>query len=516
MPTKRQIFQSSMVVGFFSLLGGLTGILVDTSIAAKLGLSRSSDTFYVAITVPYIITNLLSATGQFSLVPFFAALDARHSAQELWRGFSYAVSVLLLGLSGIAALGAAGTPWLIRGIAPGLTPQQTEFAAQLGRWLLIIIIPAGVAEVFRSFLLSQRRFALPSAAGFIRNTTVVACIVLGFPRYREFSIVLGYFAGYLLQFVILGGQILVSFPARYSLTLAGGGEAFRNLRGAGTAQVGSAVAWQGVVVAERMIASFLPPGTLTALNWGFKIMSTLAELLAGSVGTASLPALAKAFSRRAKAEERKTFQDTLEISLALVSPAMVFCLMLARNIMRLVFERGNFTPEATTLMSTVFFYYSLSLLFFSFVRVLTFYLFARNEAGVFFRLCLLLYGVNVAFDLLYVGALRLGAIGMPLGLLTSLILTCALAFRRNIAELKLALDQTLRVFVLKNLLGSGVATVAVWGLSTWMGSPATGFDNLAHLCVVCGAGSLVFFATLAATRAVHISNLAAALRHPGA
>ena len=88
MPTRRQIFQSSLVVGFFSLLGGLTGILVDTSIAAQLGLSRSSDTFYVAITVPYIITNLISATGQFSLVPFFAALEARHAAEDLWRGFS--------------------------------------------------------------------------------------------------------------------------------------------------------------------------------------------------------------------------------------------------------------------------------------------------------------------------------------------------------------------------------------------------------------------------------------------
>jgi len=514
MPTRRQIFQSSLVVGFFSLLGGVTGILVDTSIAAQLGLSRSSDTFYVAITVPYIITNLISATGQFSLVPFFAALEARHAAEELWRRFSYAVSVIFLGLGGIALVGAAATPWLVRGIAPGLTTPQIEFASQLGRWLFIIIVPAGVSEVFRSFLLSQRRFAFPSAAGFIRNLAVIASIILTFPRYREYSIVLGYFAGYLLQFVLLGGQILLSFPVRYSLTLKGSGAAFQNLRGAGTVQITTAMAWQGVVVAERIIASFLSPGTLTALNWGFKIMSTLAELLAGSVGTAALPALAKAFARQAETEERKIFQETLKISLALLCPAMVFCLLLDRQIIRLVFERGSFTPEATTLMSTVFFYYSLSLLFFSFVRVLTFYLFARNEAEAFLRLCILLYGTNVAFDLLYVGALRMGAIGIPLGLLTSLILTCGLAFYRNIAELKLALDRTLGMFTFKSLLSSGLATAAVWGLSAWIGSPATGFGNFVYLCVVCATGSLVFFATLVATRAVPISHLAAALKRP--
>src|SRR5215471_5418673 len=103
---KRHLLRSSMVVGFFSFLGSLTGILVETSIAAKLGLSKSSDTFYVAFTVPYIITNLISATGQFSLVPFFSTLDARHSAEDLWRGFSYAINVVFLGSSALACLGA--------------------------------------------------------------------------------------------------------------------------------------------------------------------------------------------------------------------------------------------------------------------------------------------------------------------------------------------------------------------------------------------------------------------------
>ena len=78
---KQQMFRSSMVVAFFNLLGGLSGILVETSIAANLGLSMRSDTFYVAYTIPYIITNLLTATGQFSLVPFFASLESSPGRQ---------------------------------------------------------------------------------------------------------------------------------------------------------------------------------------------------------------------------------------------------------------------------------------------------------------------------------------------------------------------------------------------------------------------------------------------------
>ena len=207
----------------------------------------------------------------------------------------------------------------------------------------------------------------------------------------------------------LGVQMAISFPVRYSLTLTGSGEAFRRLRGAGTAQVGGAVAWQAVVLAERMIASFLPAGTLTAINYGSKILYTMVELLGGSVGTAALPQLSRAAINKAHEEERRTLKDISEISLFLTSPAVVFCLMLAHNIIRLVFERGNFTPAATGLMSRVFFCYCLSLLPLTFIRVLTFYLFARGESGSFLRLSILLYSLNLAFDLLYVGVLRWGA-----------------------------------------------------------------------------------------------------------
>jgi putative peptidoglycan lipid II flippase len=496
----------SAVVGFFSLLSAISGILVETSIAAQLGLSRNSDSFYVAFTIPYIITNLLSATSQFSLVPFFSTLDSRDFPEGLGRGVSYVVNLVFLGLGLFAAVGAFGAPWLMRGIAPGFTPPQIELATQLSRWLFLIIVPAGTAEVFRSFLLSRHSFVLSSAAGFIRNVVVIAVILWRFDRYGPFSIVLGYMAGYLLQMLVLGAQIAISFPVRYSLTLTGSGEAFRRLRGAGTAQLGGAVAWQVVVLAERMIASFLPAGTLTAVNYGSKILYTMVELLGGSVGTAALPQLSRAAMNKAHEEERRTFKDIWEISLFLTFPAVVFCLMLPHNIIRLVFERGNFTPAATGLMSRVFFYYCLSLLPLSFIRLLTFYLFARGESGAFLRLSILLYSLNLGFDLFYVGVLRWGAKGIPLGLLVASVLVSALAIRRNLGDLRQALGWAEVRLASKNLLGALLTALTVWTLRLYVAPAPSGFKNFLYLCELCGAGSVAYLAALAALRVLPIAQ----------
>jgi putative peptidoglycan lipid II flippase len=516
MTGKRQMFRSSMVVGTFSSLGSLTGILVEISIAANLGLSKASDTFYVAFTVPYIITNLISATGQFSLVPFFSALEAQHPEEEVWRGFSYVANIVFLGLSALALLGALAAPWLVRGIAPGFTVEQAQVATHLARWLFIIIIPAGVAEIVRSFLFSRQRFAVPSSANFFRNVTVVISILLGFQRYHYYSIIFGYLAGYLVQFAVLGSQLLVSFPVRYSVSFRGSGEAFRNLHGAGLAQMATALSWQGVVIVERIIASFLPAGTLTALAYGIKIMSTIAEVLAGSAGTAALPRLSIAVARKAVAEVRSALRDTLEISLALVAPFMVFCLMLSHNIIRLVFERGRFTHEAASLMAMVFFYYCLGLVPYAAVRLMNFYLFARNEAGPFFRLAVLQYALNIAFDLFYVGILHLGAKGIPLGMLTSVVVVCGVAWRRDLGNLRDAIDRPLGRFALKVMIGSGAAALAIWALRLWMAAPQTGLGNFVYLCITCGAGSVIYLLTLLMTGILSLSQLRGLWQRPAA
>ena len=506
MNPKQQMFRSSIVVAFFNLLGGVSGILVETSIAANLGLSQRSDTFYVAYTIPYIILNLLTATGQFSLVPFFASLESNQDDREVWRGFSYVANILFLGLGAIAAVGAVASPWIIHGIAPGFTHQQAALATQLSRWLFLIVIPAGLGELMRSFLLSRHYFALPTASGFIRNVAAIVVILLGFHRYGPQSIFLGYLAGFLLQLAILGCQILKSFRPRYFLILRASGESFRNLRGAGSAQLGGALAWQGLVIVERIIASYLPAGTLTALNYGFKILGTMAELLGGSVGTAALPGLSRAVSLGNHEEERKTFRDTLEISLLLLSPMAVFCLMLPHNIIRLVFQRGQFTPEATGLMTMVFFYYSFSLLPFAFVRLLNFSLFARREPGAYFRLTLIHYSMILVFDLFYVGILRFGAKGIPLGFLTGSLIACGLAVRRNIGEVQIALDRVLGRFALKNLVAALAAALSVGALRFWLAPPATSYQDFVFLCLTCGTGSVIYVATLATLRALPLAQ----------
>ena len=218
--------------------------------------------------------------------------------------------------------------------------------------------------------------------------------------------------------------------------------------------------------------------------------------------------LSRAVTSGNREEEHKTFRDTLEISLLLLAPMAVFCLMLSHNIIRLVFQRGQFTPGATGVMTTIFFYYSLSLLPFAFLRLLNFCLFARREPAVYLRLTLLHYSLVLIFDLFYVFVLGAGAKGIPLGFLTGSLIACGFAIHRNLGDLDVTLDRVLGRFALKNLIAAAFSALSVVALRFWWPRPDTAALDFTFLCITCGLGTVVYLATLTALQALPLAQLA--------
>jgi peptidoglycan biosynthesis protein MviN/MurJ (putative lipid II flippase) len=159
-------------------------------------------------------------------------------------------------------------------------------------------------------------------------------------------------------------------------------------------------------------------------------------------------------------------------------------------------------------MTMVFFYYSLSLLPFAFIRLLNFYLFARREPGVYLRLTLLHYSLILVFDLLYVGVLRLGAKGIPLGFLTGSLIAGGLAIHRNLGDLDVMMDRVLGLFVSKDLVAAILAALSVGALQFCLPHPDTAVQDFGFLCLTCGLGSVVYTAALAALRALPLTQFA--------
>ena len=166
---------------------------------------------------------------------------------------------------------------------------------------------------------------------------------LGWPR----------IAGLAIGTVLGGaGQFLIQWPAlrregwRYAAIVdtrdAGLREVMR-LVAPGT--IGLAAVQVNVFV-NTVLATGQGTGAVSWLNYAFRLMYVPIGLFGVSIGTAALPDISRHAAASDLAGMRRTVSDALRLMLMLNVPATVGLIVLARPIVSLLLERGNFGPAA--------------------------------------------------------------------------------------------------------------------------------------------------------------------------
>ena len=119
---------------------------------------------------------------------------------------------------------------------------------------------------------------------------------------------------------------------------------------------------QTQICIERMMASSLPEGSISSLNFASKILNLPAGLLALTIATALLPTLARAFSADKLKQFVKTTCDSHNVLIFAVTPIALLLSLCSQEIVTLAFQRGAFNPEQAKVTAGVLYYYGLALI----------------------------------------------------------------------------------------------------------------------------------------------------------
>lgn len=100
----------------------------------------------------------------------------------------------------------------------------------------------------------------------------------------------------------------------------------------------------------RFFGSYMPEGTIAALNYGLRVMLILVGLFGQAVGTASFPFMSRLVAEGQMEEMNRLLNRTLRY-LSLVIPFSVLLMVLRHEVVFMLFQRGRFDASATELTS---------------------------------------------------------------------------------------------------------------------------------------------------------------------
>lgn len=380
---RSRLLRSAGSMAAMTLLSRVTGYFRDGIQAVILGAADSSDAFIVAYRIPNLLRRLVGEGAMTAaFVPVFTELEARESREEVWRFSSQFFTTLALALALLAGLGVLFAPWIVKGMAYGFTGIEGKEAltVHLTRVMFPYLFFIGLSALQMAILNSLGRFALPAFTPVLLNLTIIAAALGLSGRLAEpaDAFAWGVLAGGFLQMAVqvpslrragmrLTPRLGLGHPAILRVLLLMGPGVF------------SAGIYQINLLVDSQFASFLPPGSVSYLYYANRVTELVLGIFIVSLSTAILPTLSRNVQRASPEVVRETLDFGMRQTAFITLPACAGLLALAGPIVKVLFERGRFDPDATRFTAEALVYYALGLLPVAALKVILPAFYARQD-----------------------------------------------------------------------------------------------------------------------------------------
>jgi putative peptidoglycan lipid II flippase len=505
----RRVVRGFTAIGFGTLVSRLSGFAREVVTAATFGAGTSMDIFVAAFTIPNLLCRILGEGAvESGFMPLFKGTHARGEVRRAWRLAGRTANALALALLLIVIAGIAGAPALVSIVAHGFPSEVAREAVRMTRLMFPFGLAIGMAALMGAILLAFGRFRVYSLAPVLLNVGIVGAVLTLAGRLSYTSLAVGVLAGGSLQF-------LVQVPFARSAARGDGEPLFRrglglsdpDLRRAasltGPVVLASAIQRAGVIV-DRTIASFLVPGSISALYYAFRLVHLPYAILALAAGRSAAPALAEHHALGRHREFRSTLVSGYRMNLSYLTPVVILSIWFARPIVGLVFERGAFDETDLAMTAIAFAMYSIGLLGMGIEFLLVQAFAARLNTKTPVKVSIVAFFLNVALNLLLV---RTSLRHAGLALATSITFTVHASILQVILNRAMGEDGApLRASDLlrpawKIALSAAALLAVLWMVDRALGTHVAGLqavNRLVRIAVVggAGAGAYVAVATL--------------------
>lgn len=506
-----QMLKSSGAMGFATFTSRLLGLVREQVYANFMGDTPVASAFKLAFQIPNLFRRLLgegALTAAF--IPIFKEKEKTAGEVEMWRaanavasGLVVVVSVLVgLVILGISLFLAASSARFTRaGLAvfPAfpfpILDDDTRLMLELLRIMFPYLLLVCLAALCMGILNARGHFFIPAMGATMLNVVMIATVLLLAPRFgvamesQIFALAIGVLAAGVAQFVFqlptLWGE-----GFRYHWVRPWDDETVRLVvRRMLPAAVGVGAFQLNVLLIQGM--SFWVDRTIVA---SFDYAVRLMEFPQGIVGVSLATYLLSALSGLAASKDYTGFRLTLREGLGhlifanLLASVLLF--VLAEPIVRLLFERGAFSPASTARAAMAIACLAPGLVAFSTVNVLARAFFALGDTRTPMKISVVCLIINLVIAAWLIGPFRQGGLGAA-NTLSSLVNVWLLlhALRRKLTRLDFG--------PLRPLLFSLLGATALSGAVAW-GAFRLWETRMGHLTLPARLGA-VFLPMLAAT-----------------
>ncbi|WP_455208171.1 murein biosynthesis integral membrane protein MurJ [Kaarinaea lacus] len=378
-----KLLKSTAVVSVMTLLSRISGLVRDVVFARFFGADALTDAFFVAFKIPNLLRRQF-AEGAFSqaFVPVFTEYKTTREHEEAKELAADVTGTLGIILFVITVIGVIAAPILVVIFAPGWIDGDSRFplTVEMLRFTFPYILFISLTALAGGILNSYGKFAIPAFTPVLLNVCLIGAAIISANYFDENIVVLAW--GVFVAGVV---QVLFQLPFVMKLRLVSmprwgwrkpGVDKIKKLM---LPAIFSSSVQQINLLIDYWIASFLIGGSISWLYYADRLVEFPLGVFGIAIATVILPSLSAKFAAVEPERFRHTLDWGLRLSLLIGAPATVGLIMLSGPLLSTIFEYGDFDGQDVHMAQLALIAYSIGLLGFIYVKVLSPGYFARQD-----------------------------------------------------------------------------------------------------------------------------------------
>jgi putative peptidoglycan lipid II flippase len=282
---------------------------------------------------------------------------------------------------------------------------EKQAAARLIFNIFLLTLPFSAANsVLISFLQNGLNFFKPAIARLSTNVAVIIIVLLLSRSFGTVIIPIGYFAGELIQFIILSFRIDIKlFTLKKSLIIK------KDLKNSLSFNFLLIIVIEALsqlyTISDRYFIKSVQEGGIAALNYAQTIFVLPITTISVALSTAIFPKLSQDYSSGSFGQLEKKFYSGLRINILLFIPIMFVFFFNGEELIKLVFQRGKFGQEDTIITAAALKYFSISLVFYSIYSILNKMIYSTRLIKSLLILTVIGISIKISLNYMLVGTL---------------------------------------------------------------------------------------------------------------
>ncbi|PLR73526.1 murein biosynthesis integral membrane protein MurJ [Bacillus sp. UMB0728] len=342
-----------------AIISKLFGFLRDISLSYFYGASEISDIYLISLTIPTVLIAIIGDGISTGFVPMYTRIETKSGLEKANQYTNNLANFVLLICIGIFIISFIFTQPIVKLFASGFNTETLELAVIFTRITLVSVFFSGLIYVYTAFLQLKGIFAIPAIMGLPANIIIIVSFIAS-SQTNIYVLAVGSMVATVSQFLLLI-VYCHKHQYRYQLRLDIKDSNLKKMMYLALPVILGSSAAQINLLIDRTLASQVVVGGISALNYANTTNLVAIGVIVSSITSVLYPKISKAASENNITGIQKHLSNAMNTIHLFVLPVLIICLLFPKEIIQLLYGRGEFDTQAIDTTSQAFLFYSIGL-----------------------------------------------------------------------------------------------------------------------------------------------------------